>query len=87
MLVGIQPQPHMAGEDLVLLLTELRVELPGRAPCGGAVFLSVPCSALSGSIETQPHEIRAGADENGQQTLVCPLDVERVLQGGSQVGE
>lgn len=87
MLVGIQPQPHMAGEDLVLLLPELRVELPGRAPCGGAVFLSVPCPALSGSIETQPHEIRAGADENGQQTLVCPLDVERVLQGGSQVGE
>ena len=34
MLVGIQPQPHMASEDLVLLLPELRVELPGRAPCG-----------------------------------------------------
>ena len=83
MLVGIQPQPHMAGEDLVLLLPELRVELPGRAPCGGAVFLSVPCSALSGSIETQPHEICAGADENGQQALVCPLDLERPFQRGS----
>ena len=83
MLVGIQPQPHMAGEDLVLLLTELRVELPGRAPCGGAVFLSVPCSALSGSIETQPHEICAGADENGGQALVCPLDLERPFQRGS----
>ena len=83
MLVGIQPQPHMAGEDLVLLLPELRVELPGRAPCGGAVFLSVTCSALSGSIETQPHEICAGADENGQQTLVCPLDLEGLFQRGS----
>ena len=45
-LVGVQAQADMAGQDLVLFLAEHGVDLPGRAPGGGAVLLAVPRAPL-----------------------------------------
>ena len=87
MFVGIQPQPDMAGQDLILLLAKLRVDLLGGAPHGGAVFLAVPRPAALGVIDAQAHNVNAGTNQDGQQALVRPLDLERVLQRGGQVGE
>lgn len=44
--MGIQPQPDMAGQDLVLLLMELCVDLLGGAPHGKAVFFAIPRPSL-----------------------------------------
>ena len=85
--MGIQSQPHMAGQDRILFLAELRIDLPGRAPHGGAVFLAVPRPAAFRVIEAQAHDVGASANEDGQQALVRPLNLERVLQRGGQVGE
>ena len=87
MLMGIQSQPHMAGQDLILLLAKLCVDLPGGAPHGGAVFLAIPRPAALGVIDAQAHNVNAGTNQDGQQALVRPLDLERVLQRGGQVGE
>ena len=87
MFVGIQPQPHMAGQDLILFLTELRIDLPGRAPHGRAMFLAIPRPAAFRVIDAQAHNVNAGTNQDGQQALVRPLNLERVLQRGGQVGE
>ena len=87
MLMGIQSQPHMTGQDLILLLTKLRVDLPGGTPHGGAVFLAIPRPAALGVIDAQTHNVGASANEDGQQALVRPLDLEWMLQRGGQVGE
>ena len=85
--MGIQSQPHMTGQDLILLLTKLRVDLPGGAPHGGAVFLAVPRPAALCVIDAQPHNVNAGTNQDGQQTLVRPLDLEWMLQRGGQIRE
>ena len=85
--MGIQSQPHMAGQDLILFLAELRIDLPGRAPHGGAVFLAVPRPAALCVIDAQPHNVNAGTNQDGQQTLVRPLDLEWMLQRGGQIRE
>ena len=87
MLVGVQPQPDMAGQDLILLLAELRVDLFGGAPHGRAVFLTIPRSAALRVIDAQSHNVNAGTNHDGQQALVRPLDQEWVLQCVDQVGE
>ena len=87
MFVGIQPQPHMTGQDLILLLTKLCVDLPGRAPHGRAMFLAIPRPAAFRVIDAQAHNVNAGTNQDGQQALVRPLDLEWMLQRGSQVGE
>lgn len=87
MLVGVQPQPDMTGQDLILLLAELRVDLFGGAPHGRAVFLTIPRSAALRVVEAQAYDVGSRADENGQQALVRPLNQEWMLQCSSQVGE
>lgn len=87
MLVGVEPQTYMASQDLILLLAELRVDLLGGAPHGRAMFLTIPCPAALRVVEAQAHDVGSRADENGQQTLVRPLDQEWMLQCGGQVGE
>ena len=87
MLMGVQPQPDMAGQDLILLLAELCVDLLGGAPHGGAVFLAVPRPAALRIIKAQAHDVGSCADENGQQALIRPLNLEWVLQCGGQVGD
>ena len=85
--MSIQSQPHMTGQNLILFLAKLRVDLPGRAPHGRAVFLAIPHPAAFRVIDAQTHNVGASANEDGQQALVRPLDLERVLQRGGQVGE
>ena len=85
--MGIQPQPHMAGQDLILFLAELRIDLPGRAPHGRAMFLAIPRPAAFRVIDAQAHNVNAGTNQDGQQALVRPLDLEWVLQCGGQGGE
>ena len=87
MFVGVQPQPDMAGQDLILLLAELRVDLFGRAPHGRTMFLAVSCPSSLRIIQTQTHNVGASANEDGQQTLVRPLDLEWMLQRGGQLGQ
>ena len=87
MLVGVQPEPNVASQDLILLLAELRIDLLGGAPHGRAVFLTIPRPATLRVIEAQTHDVGSRADENGQQALVRPLDLEWMLQCGGQVGE
>ena len=85
--MGIQSQPHMTGQDLILLLTKLRIDLPGRAPHGRAMFLAIPRPAAFRVIDAQAHNVNAGTNQDGQQALVRPLDLEWMLQRGGQVGE
>ena len=86
MLMGVQPQPDMAGQNLILFLTELRVDLLERAPHGRVVFLAISGPTALCVIKAQAHDVAPRAGKNGQQTLVCPLNLEWVLQCGSQVG-
>ena len=65
MFVGIQPQPHMTGQDLILFLTELHIDLLGGAPHGRAVFLAIPCPAALCVIDAQSHDVSACTDEDG----------------------
>ena len=85
MLMGVQPQPDMAGKDLVPLLTELGIELPGGPPDSGTVLLPFPCPALVFRIKAKPHEVRSRADEDGEQASIRPADLKRVLQCGGEV--
>ena len=87
MFMCVQPQPDMAGQDLILLLAELCVDLFGRAPHGRTMFLAVSCPSSLRVIQTQAHNVGASANEDGQQTLVRPLDLEWMLQRGSQLGQ
>ena len=87
MLVRIQPQPDMTCQDLILLLTELRVDLLGGSPHGGAVFLAIPRPAALRVVEAQAHDVGPRAGEDRQQAFVCPLDLKWVLQCGGQVRE
>ena len=80
MLVGIQAQANVAGEELVLLLSKLRVHLAGRGPGGGAVFLALPCPALIGGAVEQSQDIRSRTGQNGQAAVLCPMNVKRVFQ-------
>lgn len=50
--VGVQAQADMAGQDLVLFLAEHGVDLPWRAPGGGAVLLAVPSAPLFRGVDT-----------------------------------
>ena len=85
--MGVQPQPDMAGQDLILLLAELRIDLLGGTPLGGAVFLAIPGPAALRVTKAQAHDVDPRAGKNGQQTLIRPLNLEWVLQCGGQVGE
>ena len=87
MFMCVQPQPDMAGQDLILFLTELRIDLPGRAPHGRAMFLAIPRPAAFRVIDAQTHNVGASANEDGQQALVRPLDLEWMLQRGGQIRE
>ena len=87
MLVGVQPQAHMPGEDLVLLLGEHGIDLLGGGPGGGAMLLAVPCPALPRLVEADAHDIDPGAGQNGRQAVLRPVDLEGVLQGLGQPGE
>ena len=51
------------------------------------MFLAVPRPAALGVIDAQTHNVGASANEDGQQALVRPLDLEWMLQCGGQVGE
>ena len=84
-LVGVQPQADIFRQQFVLLLSEHGVDLPGRGPGSGAVFLAVPCPALVGLVEGDPHDVGPGADQDGQQTAVCPLDLKGMLNGRRQI--
>lgn len=70
-----------------MLLAKLRVDLPGEPHMAEPVFLAVPHPAALGCLDAQPHNLNAGTYQDGQQALVRPLDLERVLQRGGQVGE
>ena len=85
MLVGIQPQADVSGEELVLLLRKLRVHLTGRGPGGGAVFLTVSGPALVGGAVQQGQDISGGAEQNGQSAVLRPVDAERILQRRRQL--
>ena len=64
-LVGVQPQADIAGEELVLLLGEHGVDLPGRGPGGGAVLRALPPPALLRTPQGEGHDIDAGAAQDG----------------------
>ena len=63
-LVGIQPQADVFGQQLVLFLSEHGIDLTGRGPCGGAVFLAVPGPTLLVGVETDTHDVRPGAGQD-----------------------
>jgi hypothetical protein len=85
--MGVQSQPDVLGKELVLLLAELRVDLLGRGPGGGAVFFAVPCPGLLVRIEAQPHDVCSGTGQNGHGAVFRPLDLERVFHRRRQVGD
>ena len=87
MLVGIQPQTDVFGQQLVLLLSEHGVDLPGRGPSGGAVFLALPGPALLVGVEADPHDVGSGAEQDGHQTMLRPVDEKGVFHGRRQVGD
>ena len=58
--VGVQAQADMAGQDLVLLLGEHGVDLPGRGPGGGAVLRPLTPPALLRVPQGEGHDIDAG---------------------------
>ena len=86
-LVGVQSQRDVSGQQDVLLLSEHGVYLPGVAPDGGAVLLPVPPPALLGEIDGYCHDIHSRGDEDGGQAFVCPSEDERVSQGIGQSSE
>ena len=86
MLVGVQPQADIFGQQLVLFLSEHGVDLPWGGPGGGAVFLAVTGSALLVGVEAYPHDVRPGAGQDGHKASIRPVDVEGVFHGCRQVG-
>ena len=87
MLVGVQPQADVFGQQLVLLLREHGIDLPGRGPGGGAVFLAVTGPALLLGVEADAHDVGPGAGQDGHETVIRPLDAEGVFHGRRQVGD
>ena len=57
--MGVQAQANMLREDLVLLLAEHGIDLPGGPPGGGAVFFPFPRPAPVSIVQTQGHSIRS----------------------------
>ena len=57
--MGVQAQANMLREDLVLLLAEHGIDLPGESPGGGAVFFPFPRPAPVSIVQTQGHSIRS----------------------------
>ena len=82
--MSVQPQADVAGEQLVLFLAELCVDLLGRGPGGGAMLLAVPRPALLIRIEADAHDIGPGAGQDGEQAVVGPLDAEGVFHSRCQ---
>ena len=87
MLVSVQAQADVAGEELVLLLGEHGIDLFGGRPGSGAMFLSVPCPALPGLIQADAHDVEPGAGEDAHQAVLRPANPEGVLQGLGQPGQ
>ena len=87
MLVGIQPQADIAGQDLVLLLGEHGVDLPGRGPGGGAVLRPLTPAAVLRAPQGEGHDIDAGAAQDGEETLVRPPHLQGILERGGQAGD
>ena len=46
-----------------------------------------PAASLVRGVDGQTHDVGPGADEDGQQAVLGPTDLERVLQSGGQVGQ
>ena len=86
-LVGVQPQADVAGEELVLLLGEHGVDLPGRGPGGRAVFRALPHPALLRAQQREGHDVGAGTGQNGEETLVRPPHLQGILECRGQVGD
>ena len=86
-LVGVQPQADIFGQQLVLFLSEHGVDLPWGGPGGGAVFLAVTGSALLVGVEAYPHDVRPGAGQDGHKASIRPVDVEGVFHCRCQVGD
>ena len=87
MFMCVQPQPDMAGQDLILLLAELCVDLLGGRPGSGAMLLTVPCPALLGLIQADAHDVEPGASQDGCEAVLCPANLEGVFQSFRQVGQ
>ena len=87
MLVSVQPQADMAGENLILFLAELRVDLFGRGPGGGTVLRSLPPPALLRAHQGEGHDIHAGAGQDGEEALVRPPHLQGILERGGQAGD
>ena len=86
-LVGIQPQADIAGQDLVLLLGEHGVDLPGRGPGGGAVLRPLTPAAVLRAPQGEGRDIDAGATQDGEETLVRPPHLQGILERGGQAGD
>ena len=86
-LVGIQPQADIFGQQLVLLLCEHGIDLTGGDPSGGAVFLAVSDPALLVGVKADPHDVRPGTGQDGHETVICPLDAEGVFHDRCQLGD
>ena len=87
MLVGVQAQADLTGEDLVLLLGEHRIDLLGGCPGSGAVLCSTPCPALLRLIQADAHDVESGADQDGCEAVLCPANLEGVFQSFRQVAQ
>ena len=75
MFLAVQPQPHMAGQDLAFLLGKLSVDFSRRAPGGGAMLLAVPSALPGGTVQQEPEHIGPGANKNGRGALLRPDNV------------
>ena len=75
------------GEQLVLLLSEHGVDLLGRGPGSGAVFLAVPRPALLVCVEADAHDVGPGAGQDGHEAVFRPLDAEGVFHRRRQVAD
>ena len=87
MLVGVQAQADLTGEDLVLLLGKHCIDLLGGCPGSGAVLCPIPCPALLRLIQADAHDVESGADQDGCEAVLCPANLEGVFQSFRQVGQ
>ena len=87
MLVSIQVQADVLRQQLVLLLSEHGVDLPGGGPGCGAVFLAVPCPVPLGGKETDPRDVSSGAEQDGHQTVLGPVNAEGMIHSCRQVAD
>lgn len=51
------------------------------------MLLAIPRPALVGLVEGNPHDVRSGADQDGQQAVAGPPDLKGVLHGCCQAGQ